>query len=93
MSLKIQIISLVVSFIYGIFTFFVYNSVSRFLFSTKIVNKIISNFVFVLFMTLLYFFIMVKINYAVIHPYFLGVFAVGFLLSRYIYFRIRDLKH
>lgn len=93
MSLKIQIISLLVSFIYGIFTFFVYNYISQFLFSTKIVNKILSNLIFVLFMTLLYFLVMVKINYAVIHPYFLGVFAVGFLLSRYVYFRIKALKH
>ncbi len=93
MSLKIQIISMIVSYIYGIFTFLVYNYISKFLFSTKIVYKIISNFFFVLFITLIYFFIMVKINYAVIHPYFLGIFVVGFLMSRYVFFRIRTLKH
>lgn len=92
MTIGMQIISLTVSFLCGIFTFFVYNYVSKWLFSTKTVYKIFLNLLFVLIITFLYFFIMMKINNAIIHIYFLLVFAFSFLLSRCVWFKYKRSK-
>ena len=92
MNIKVQLLSFLVSFLYGIFTFFCYNFVFKFLSFKKYIYNIITNFLFVMLIMLLYFFIMFIINSAVIHTYFLFAFAFAFLMSRYVYIMYRSAK-
>ena len=78
MVLKVQIISLVVSFCYGIFFYLLLELNSRFLYSSHIVVRIIVSFLFVMFHTLLYFLILMKINYGYIHFYFFLCIFIAF---------------
>ena len=92
MSINTQIISLFISFLYGVLTYFVYNMVSKWLFLTKTVYNVLANLIFVLIITIIYFIIMFIINCAVIHIYFLFMFVIGFLLSRYVLFKYKKSK-
>ena len=83
MSLEIQIQSIVTSFVYGLFISLMYNIFYRLLFIKNICIKIISNLIFNFLISLLYFYIMYKINYANIHPYFFILTIIGFILGNY----------
>ena len=88
MILKVQIISLVVSFCYGIFFYLLLELNSRFLYSSHIVVRIIVSFLFVMFHTLLYFLILMKINYGYIHFYFFLCIILGYILCKVVYKKI-----
>ena len=70
MSLNEQILSLVFSFVYGLFLAFVYNFNYNLLFNKTKVFKIILNLLLVLDLVLIYFILIKKINGGIIHPYF-----------------------
>lgn len=77
MNLKIQIISLGFSFVFGI-TFFLLVYLNKlWLFYSRKVVKVISSILFVLDMSLLYFFILKIINQGILHIYFLIMFLIG----------------
>ena len=88
MVLKVQIISLVVSFCYGIFFYLLLELNSKFLYSSHIVVRIIVSFLFVMFHTLLYFLILMKINYGYIHFYFFLCIILGYILCKVVYKKI-----
>ena len=88
MILKVQIISLVVSFCYGIFFYLLLELNSRFLYSSHIVVRIIVSFLFVMFHTLLYFLILMRINYGYIHFYFFLCIILGYILCKVVYKKI-----
>lgn len=79
MNYKLQLLSFVVSFLFGIF----------FYFSSLLNYKIIKNhpiflqyfvtFIYILVISLVYVLIMYKVNYGVIHIYFIGVLLLGFI--------------
>ena len=81
MTLYLQIISFVVSFLYGIFLSFLINLNYHFLFGGNPIVKCISNFLFSFDMAMLYFLIMRKINSGRIHPYFYLSIVISFLLT------------
>lgn len=81
MILEIQIQSLIVSFVYGMFISLLYNQFYFLLYNDKKILLIISDLFFCISLSLLYFFIMYKINYANIHPYFIGMLLIGFLIG------------
>ena len=81
MSLKIQIISIFFSGLYGILLSFLITLNYRFLFQSKKIIKIIGNILFSLDMALLYFISMKKINNAMIHPLFYLLTFLGYLLT------------
>lgn len=85
MVLKVQIISFVVSFCYGIFFYLLLELNSKLLYSSHFLVRIIVSFLFVLFHTLLYFLIMMKINYGYIHIYFFLCIVGGYLVCKVIY--------
>lgn len=89
MNLKIQIISLLVSLIYGYIFSILVNINYYFLFSKKKSFKILMNIIFVLDCGLLYFFIIKKINNANIHYYLYIMIVIGFLLG---YIKTRFLR-
>lgn len=89
MSLKVQIIALVYSFLFGIFFGGVFNACYSFLFLKRRLICFINTFLFNIFMALLYFFILLFINNGILHIYFLFSFFLGFLLISYLIFKKR----
>ena len=81
MILKIQIFSLIYSFLYGIFIFFLLEVNYKLLYTGKIIYRVIISFLFVMFISLLYFYGLLKINNGIIHIYFLIVMFTGYMLS------------
>lgn len=88
MILRIQIYSLLFSFFYGIFVFFLLELNYKLLYTGKMLYKIIISFLFVMFISLLYFYGLLKINNGIIHIYFLIVMFTGYMLSFVIYSKI-----
>lgn len=81
MNSYIQLISLVGSFIYG-FVFYLLSRVNKYILNNKNnVIKLLVTMVFVIDMVFIYIFIMYKINFGVMHPYFIILLILGFVLS------------
>ncbi len=81
MNLKIQIISLLFSFVFGIIFSLLVNINYRLLFSKSRVFQIIMTLVFVINCALIYFFLLKFINNGVVHPYFYLMVLIGFYFS------------
>ena len=92
MELNIQILSLGVSFLYGIIFYILLEINSRFLYSSSIIIKVLFSFIFVLFNSLLYFLILLKINNGYVHFYFLICLILGYILCKVIYKRLLKRK-
>ena len=84
-NINIQILSLVVSFLYGIFFYIILEVNYRFLTSSSKIIKVLSSLLFVLFHALLYFIILLYINNGYIHLYFLICILVGNFFCKVVY--------
>ena len=81
MDLSIQIKTLLFSLLFGfVFNIFV-TLLNKFIYNKKKVIQIVSTLILTLFSTFTYFAILQKLNEAIIHPYFLFMFILGFSLS------------
>ena len=80
-KLSFQIKAIIFSFFYGIFFSFLFNLNYKFLFHHKKVIKIFFDFIFIVDMGLLYFFILEYLDYGYIHIYFLLSFFLGIFLT------------
>lgn len=87
MLLKVQMISLFVSFCYGVFFYLMLELNSKVLYDSRLIVRIIVSFLFILFHTLLYFLILMKINYGYIHVYFFLCMFAGYLICKVLYKR------
>lgn len=92
MILKIQIFSLIYSFIYGIILFILLEINYKFLYESKMVYRIIVSFLFVMLVSLFYFYGLMKINNGILHIYFFIAEFTGYLLSFVIYRKINCKK-
>ena len=92
MILKTQILSLLFSFGYGNLVFWLLELNYKLLYDGKIVYRIITSFLFVIFVSLLYFICLLKINNGIIHIYFFIVLLTGYMLSFVIYKKINCKK-
>lgn len=81
MTIKIQLLSLIFSFFYGIFFYLMYQLCYKILHNKKI--KVISNIIFVILNTLLYFYFLLKINNGIVHIYLLFSSLFGYILCSY----------
>lgn len=81
MNLRIQIVSLFFSFVFGIIFSICTNLNYRFLFTKNIYCKIIITFIYILDFTLLYFILLQKINNGIIHIYFFLMIGIGYLVG------------
>ncbi|MGI6324854.1 MAG: spore cortex biosynthesis protein YabQ [Bacilli bacterium] len=81
MSLAIQIKSLIFCFIYGLFFSIIYNLNSKYIYDTKKWYKISISILFILDNVLLFYLILLKINYGIIHPYFILMLIIGFYIG------------
>ena len=89
MNLKVQLLSLGFSFGFGIlFSIFIKINY-KLLFLSKKYIQIISNFLFLLDMSLCYFLIIKYINNGILHVYFLLLFLFGWYIGNYILNKFR----
>ncbi len=84
MTLKLQIISLLVSFIFGIFFSFLLNINYKIIYNEKKIKKIIGTFLFVIFNSLFYFYILLKINNGIVHIYCIFSIILGYILENFV---------
>ncbi|MGM9882349.1 MAG: spore cortex biosynthesis protein YabQ [Bacilli bacterium] len=92
MILKIQILSLLYSFFYGIVFFILLEVNYKLLYSGKLFYRIITSFLFIIFISLFYFIGLIKVNNGIIHIYFFLSLFTGYLLSFVIYHKINCKK-
>lgn len=92
MNLKIQVISLVFSFFYGVLFSLLVNINYKFLFNKKLIWKIVFTFVFIIDVALIYFFVLKFLNEGIIHGYFLLMIILGFYVTFPIGTKLRKIK-
>ena len=80
MDLKLQILSILFSFGYGIISSYLYNLNYNFIHNTTILYKLVINILFCVNLGLIYFILIKFINYVVVHIYFVFSFIAGFVL-------------
>lgn len=85
MNSYVQVISFLVSFIYGI-VFYLFARFNKAMLSNKNnVIKFLITLVFILDMVILYIYMMYKINFGLIHPYFVIVVLIGYVVMMLLY--------
>ncbi len=81
MNLKLQILTLSYSFLYGILFSLLLSLSYKLIYNKNKHIKIVSTCFFILTNVIIYFLLLKKINSAIIHPYYLLIFILGFLLE------------
>lgn len=81
MNLGTQILSLIVSFLFGILFSICTDLNYRFLFSKKKIVKVIITIVYIIDFTLLYFLILKYLNNGILHYYFIIFIIIGYTFS------------
>ena len=84
MSLKVQILSFIFSFVYGLLFSGLVKINYNVLFLAKKKIQIIGNFLFLLDMALCYFLIIRYINDGILHIYFLILFLFGWYVGKFL---------
>ena len=92
MILRVQILSLVVSFLYGVFFYLTLELNAKMIYSSNVLVKVIFSLLFVMFHTLLYFIILMYINNGYVHIYFFVCILCGYLMCKVIYKRFVNRK-
>lgn len=84
MSLDTQILTVIISFLYGIFFSITMNFSHKIIYNSKIIIKTLFTFIFVFIHSLVYFNILLRINYGIIHIYGILAIIIGFTLHEFI---------
>jgi hypothetical protein len=82
MPLDIQIQSLLFSFFYGIISAFGLNVNNKYIYSNKRIVKVTISMLLAINICILYFIFLKKINYGIVHPYFIFLCFLGFYLGK-----------
>lgn len=91
MNSKIQVLSFAISFLYGIF-FFLLTKFNKYIVGgKKIFFQFIVTLIFIIDIVILYIYIMYKINFGIIHPYFLMILLLGYYLTAISFNKIKKL--
>ena len=93
MTLRIQIITLLFSFFYGALFSFLLTIQYRFLYAKEKWFQYSFTILFVLVMTFLYFFIFLKINYGILHPYSFLSMMVGYSIEHLIHLHLLSVNN
>lgn len=80
MDLHTQVITLIFSFGYGFFFSLLLDIIHNYLFSKKTWAQILLSFLFVMINASIYFIILLKLNNAILHPYYMIIFILGFFV-------------
>lgn len=81
MNLIVQLKSLAFSFFFGVCFYFIVKACSKFLYSNKKYENLISAFLVSIVSCLIFFIIIKKINNGVIHLYFILSIILGYFVS------------
>lgn len=82
MSLKLQIISFIYSFLYGIFFSFFLDLSTNIIYNEKKYIKVLGTLFIIIFNSFLYFIILMKINNGIIHIYLFFSIILGILFKK-----------
>ena len=85
MSLKIQIYSVLYSFLFGIYFSYILKLFKKYIYSNNIIIKTVSNLVIVIINSFIYFIGINKINNGILHPYTFITLILGFYFIDIIY--------
>ena len=88
MSLDIQLKLIIFSFLYGIFLGILMRINYKLLYNENKTIKIISTILLVISSILLYFVILLKINFGIVHYYSLLIIILGFIVETFIEVRL-----
>ena len=88
MTLKVQIISLFFSFLYGMFFSFLLSLTYKIIYNNNKIIRVLSSFFFIIFNSLFYFYILLKINNGIIHIYLFFSLIIGYITEQFIYNKI-----
>lgn len=85
MSLKIQIYSVLYSFLFGIYFSYILKLFKKYIYNNNIIIKTVSNLVIVIINSFIYFIGINKINNGILHPYTYITLILGFYFIDIIY--------
>lgn len=83
MDLEIQIQSLIVSYIYGLFFSLTYNLLFFILYHNNKYLRILFDLLYIFILFTLYFYILLVINKGIVHIYFVILLVLGFITGNY----------
>ena len=81
MKLEIQLTTFLFSVGFGILFSFLIDLIKNKLFKIKTILQLLISFVLTISLSLLYFYILLKLNNAIIHPYYIVAFIIGFIIE------------
>ena len=85
MNLKEQVLTIVISIIYGSLSYFVFKLNKKVLFNKNVIKTFISNFIFTIDLVLIYFLLLKKINNGILSYYSYICIIIGILFSKCIF--------
>ena len=88
MPLDKQLFSFLFSFLFGIGFYILLEVSYKLIYNSNLFWKIISSFILVIVSSLMYYVGLYKINYGVIHIYFLLVLFVSYFLTKLIHYKL-----
>ena len=91
MNSYIQLISFLVSFLYGIFFYLLTRFNKYILVNRKLFFKFFITLIFIIDIVILYIYILYKINHGYFHLYFLITVIIGFLVTHVFYPKIKNM--
>ena len=81
MNSYVQLIVIVFSFCYGFLLYYLNNIQKKILLHRTLFNKVLIMFLYCNIMSLLYVFILIKINSGILHIYFIMSLIIGYLIA------------
>ena len=81
MILETQIITFLVSMGFGLLFSFFIDLIKNKLFKIKSLWQMIISLIITVLLSLIYFYVLLKLNNAIIHPYYIVAFIIGFLIE------------
>ena len=85
MDIKLQLLCILVSFLYGMFIRLTLIINTRFNNTINVILKYLINVIYVFIIVILYIVLIYKINYGIFHLYFFIIMSIGyFLMSKYV---------
>ena len=89
MDYRIQLMSFLVSFLFGIFFSFISRFHYDLVYSLKAFMRYLLSFLFILDISLLYVLLLYYVNHGVLHFYFLCVTFLGYFSENYIFLNVK----
>ena len=91
MNSLVQVVSFLVSFVYGIVIYLLSRFNKYILINKKTFFKLIITLVFIIDMVILYIYILYRINHGYFHIYFLLTVIIGFVVTHVFYEKIKKI--